>query len=113
MKADADAMWRSLIDSPDEWFDCRVAKAEGQVSAKFPDFKHMDGEGALWLDSIPEWATLMLNKGLTKWRPFEAGKTPVSLGGSREARWRSLFDSPTEWVDCRSAKKQGAFLCSQ
>ena len=53
----ASSKWQCLFDRPDQWLDCRAAKAKGLVSSKFPDFKRAEGEDALWLDSksAPGW----------------------------------------------------------
>ena len=70
-----EAKWQSLFNSPKEWTDCRVAKQQGMVSAKYPDFKNMDGETALWADSksTPKWVIDELGSGVPSgWRQYQA-----------------------------------------
>ena len=70
-----ESKWQSLFNSPKEWTDCRVAKQQGNVSAKYPDFKNMDGETALWADSksTPKWVIEVLGSGVPSgWRQCHA-----------------------------------------
>ena len=73
-----EAEWRSLFDNPEEWLDCRSAKDDGSVNAKFPDFKKKSGEGALWLDSkgVPRWVLEKLESGAAVWQQRRELKGP-------------------------------------
>ena len=49
----AEACWRHLIESPDEWWDNRATRKNPRA----PDFKHKLTRRALWIDNwqTPEW----------------------------------------------------------
>ena len=95
--------WRSLFDSPEQWFDFRKAKKDGQVSAKFPDFKKSDGS-ALWVDPTLAWVVEELEKGNHE-RKLQKPEDRMTHWTHRT--WRSLFDNPDEWLDWREAKAHG------
>ena len=101
---EVDAKWRSLLNNPVEWCDCREAKRQGLVKTTHPDFKK--GELGLWLDSkvMPEWVAAELPQ--VTCLLFDVSQANGALS-TLKGRWRSLFDSPVDWVDYRSAKRSG------
>lgn len=49
--------WDDMKNSPGEWIDCRHS-AFKRRNPRYPDFKSVNGQNAMWLDSheTPEWA---------------------------------------------------------
>jgi single-strand DNA-binding protein len=52
-----EALWRSLAEQPDTWWDNRDRKAAPGANPRSPDFKHKETGEALWIESrdTPTW----------------------------------------------------------
>lgn len=52
-----EALWRSLAEEPDTWWDNRSRKSQPGSNPRMPDFKHKESGEALWIDSrdTPAW----------------------------------------------------------
>jgi len=106
-------LWNSLLNQPDMWLDCRGLKAEGVVSANYPDFKQQDTEsgsesgaesGALWLNEAPVEMKAKLSGKLPKW---PAAPSPAEKAEATRPLWASLFNEPCMWLDYRQLKTFG------
>jgi single-strand DNA-binding protein len=60
-----EALWRSLAEKPETWYDNRDKKAQPGANPKSPDFKHKESGDALWIDSrdTPAWVLETLSGG--------------------------------------------------
>ena len=65
----------------------------------------MDGS-ALWVDPRLKWVLEKLTEGGCAWKRYETGNTTWRRC---DEKWRSLFDHPQEWLDCRAAKQSPKF----
>lgn len=52
-----EALWRSLAEEPDTWWDNRGRKSQPGSNPRMPDFKHKESGEALWIESrdTPAW----------------------------------------------------------
>lgn len=100
--AQSEAAWESLFSDAEQWFDCRSAKAAGEVRPTFPDFSRKRDRHGLWLtgQGVPSWLPDKLGFAAPKWAEFT--RRP---GVSAEHLWESLFREPGQWRDCRPEKR--------
>ena len=97
-------LWQGLIDSPHEWEDFRTKKR----SPRFPDFKHKEDEMPLWLDSYdtPDWVATKLMEMEDK---LATSSSSTRASSAKEHLWQDLIDSPHEWEDFRTKKRNPRF----
>eukprot|EP00933_Yihiella_yeosuensis_P032778 TRINITY_DN2641_c0_g1_i6.p1 TRINITY_DN2641_c0_g1~~TRINITY_DN2641_c0_g1_i6.p1 ORF type:complete len:234 (-),score=56.64 TRINITY_DN2641_c0_g1_i6:20-625(-) len=96
-------MWKSVFEEPQQWEDFREAKASGEKPERFPDFKYLLSDAALWIDSssTPSWVHDKL-EALTQTLQPE-----VHQVADKEEMWKSVFEEPQQWEDFREAKASG------
>ena len=60
-----EALWRSLAEEPDTWWDNRERKSQPGANPRSPDFKHKESGEALWIESrdTPTWVLETLGGG--------------------------------------------------
>ena len=60
-----EALWRSLAEEPDTWWDNRERKSQPGSNPRQPDFKHKESGEALWIESrdTPAWVLETLGGG--------------------------------------------------
>ncbi|KAI9118752.1 hypothetical protein K1719_010197 [Acacia pycnantha] len=120
--------WRDLLRDPKQWQDCRESKRNGLVKFRYPDFKHKDGNLALWLDSAPKWvlseleglefdALILKSKQAneqsdsnlrSKQAEDQSGlnlKSQQAKERKDDASWKDVVENPDKWWDNRLNKK--------
>ncbi|KAM7259228.1 hypothetical protein ACFE04_014969 [Oxalis oulophora] len=105
--------WKDLRDNPNHWVDYRTAKIDGLVNPKHPDFKHKEGNRALWVNTAPSWMTSELRE--LKFELVEISKESKLQNSAyvsketkphkREESWKDVLANPDNWWDNRVGKK--------
>ncbi|KAG9456326.1 hypothetical protein H6P81_000834 [Aristolochia fimbriata] len=87
-----DAVWRDLLDNPEQWLDQRLAKLQKLVNPGNPDFKHKVSGMGIWLDHAPQWVLPEIEGRKFSEKSFD------------ESSWRDLVTNPNQWLDFRIDK---------
>lgn len=110
--AEAERLWTSVFEEASAWEDCRRLKATRSVTVLAADFRHRETAEEVWVDSffVPTWVLEKLEEASDSGSPAWHARTEEDLV---EAKWRPLFDKPTEWRDFRALKLAGKLSSTQ
>jgi len=88
-----EALWRSLAEAPDTWWDNRDRKSQPGANPRSPDFKHKETGEALWVESrdTPAWVLETLGGGAQQSRQQDSD---AYTGASNPAAYEPDYNQP-------------------
>jgi len=110
-----EALWRSLAEEPDTWWDNRDRKAQPGANPRSPDFKHKESGEALWIESrdTPAWVLETLSEGggqqaqQQRQQPANDGYYGASNPGAYEPDYNQPYGQQAQYAGYQPLQEGG------
>jgi len=91
-----EALWRSLAEAPDTWWDNRDRKAQPGANPRSPDFKHKESGEPLWIESrdTPAWVLETLSQGSAQQQQQRQPANDGYYGASNPGAYEPDYNQP-------------------